>query len=97
MRRSKFTLTLFLFAGFIFVSGMAQSLQAQDTGPVLYPADLITMLDRPDVVILDVRAGASWDLATTKISGAIRESPDVAIDTWIGKYVKYKTYLLYCS
>lgn len=97
MRRSCFTLTSFLLAGFIFAFGMAQPLQAQDIFARISPEDVLTMLDRPDVVILDVRTGASWDLATTKISGAIRESPDVAIDTWIGKYVKYKTYVLYCS
>ena len=96
MRRSGFTLTLFLFAGFIFVSGMVLHLQAMEIAvPIIYPEDLISMLDRPDVVILDVRSSVSWEQTTTKIRGAIREDPGIEIDTWISKYPKYKTYVLY--
>lgn len=98
MRRRGFTLTLFLFAGFIIVFGMVLHLQAMAMEIAvsrIYPEDLISMLDRPDVVILDVRSGTSWEPATTKIRGAIREDPGIEIDTWISKYPQYKAYVLY--
>jgi hypothetical protein len=98
MRRSGFILTWLMIAGFIMVSGTVAHLQAMEKViaiPIVYPEDLLSMLDRPDVVILDVRSTASWEPATTKIRGAIREDPGIDINTWIGRYPKYKTYVLY--
>jgi rhodanese-related sulfurtransferase len=71
-----------------------QAMEGEIAVSRIYPEDLISMLDRPDVVILDFRSSPSWDQSTTKIRGAIRIG---ATDTWISEYPKYRTYVLYCS
>ncbi len=53
-------------------------------------------LDNPDVTILDVRKGKSWDDSLLKIKGAIRENSK-KYKKWAEKYPKDKTLILYCS
>jgi len=57
---------------------------------------LKALLGKPDVVILDVRTAHDWDDAKTKIKGAIRaDYHDPA--SWVDKYPKDKTIILYCK
>ncbi len=53
-------------------------------------------LDNPDVTILDVRKGKSWDDSLHKIKSAIREDSK-KYKKWAAKYPKDKTLILYCS
>ena len=50
----------------------------------------------PNVIILDVRTEKDWKASDIRIKGAIREDP-TKVDTWLGKYVKDKTFVLYCT
>lgn len=50
----------------------------------------------PNVIILDVRTEKDWKSSDLRIKGAIREDP-TKVDTWLGKYVKDKTFVLYCA
>jgi hypothetical protein len=98
MRRVTLALTLVLSITFIFVAGMAQHLQAmgKEIGvPMVTKEELKSMIDRPDVVILDVRESESWKEAKTKIQGAVREAPEKGVEPWISKYPPDKTYVLY--
>ena len=60
------------------------------------PGTLVKMLDKPDVLVLDVRSHGDWVETDRKVKGALREDPG-EIDSWAGKYPKDKTYVLYCS
>ena len=58
---------------------------------------LFAMLEKPGVVILDVRVEDAWEKSKLKIQGAVREDPEKDIKAWSGKYPKDKTLAFYCS
>lgn len=58
--------------------------------------ELQAMLDSPDLVVVDVRAGKDWTAGDQKIKGALREDPR-KVDEWAAKYGKEKTVVLYCA
>lgn len=57
---------------------------------------LLNQIDSDSVVIIDVRTEGDWKDSDIKIKGAIRENPK-KVETWIGKYPKDKTLILYCA
>lgn len=57
---------------------------------------LLNQLDSDAVIIIDVRTGGDWEDSDIKIKGAIRENPK-KLESWIGKYPKDKTLVLYCA
>lgn len=59
-------------------------------------ADLKSLLDSDNVVILDVRAGRDWSTSEFKIPGAIRASGSEFAE-WGEKYPKDKKIVLYCA
>ena len=54
------------------------------------------LLGKPELALIDVRAGADWKASTQKIKGAVREDPDQT-DTWMKKYPQDKTLVFYCA
>jgi hypothetical protein len=58
--------------------------------------ELKAMLGNPDLVIMDVRAKKDWTDGDSKIKGAIREDPE-SVKSWVEKYSKDKTIVLYCA
>ncbi|MDH4233181.1 MAG: rhodanese-like domain-containing protein [Nitrospirota bacterium] len=58
--------------------------------------ELKANLGNPGIIIIDVRAFTDWLLTSQKIKGAVRENPR-QLDTWIGKYAKDQTIVLYCA
>ena len=62
--------------------------------PRISKEDLKEMLGKPDVVILDVRTSSDWNASTVKVKGAVREEAN-KVDSWIEKYPKDKTLVLY--
>jgi rhodanese-related sulfurtransferase len=64
--------------------------------PRMTKEELKAMLDKPDLVILDVRYGKDWTESDMKIKGAIRVEPD-DVKSWASKYPKDKTLVLYCA
>lgn len=58
--------------------------------------ELLPLLGRPDVVVVDMRTGRDWNDATLKIKGAVREDP-MKPGTWIDKYTKDKMMIFYCA
>ena len=55
---------------------------------------LKSMLDDPDLVILDVRGAKQWEVSGRKIKGAVWEDPE-NVESWADKYSKDKTLVLY--
>ena len=53
-------------------------------------------LGKPELILIDIRAGADWKASTQKIKGAVREDPG-QVDAWMTKYPKDKTLVLYCA
>ena len=87
-RTFKITVSLALVAIFA-VSALAAV-------PRMTKEDLKSMLDNPDVVVLDVRTGKDWKASETKIKGAVREDA-TDFGSWATKYPKDKTLVLYCA
>jgi rhodanese-related sulfurtransferase len=54
------------------------------------------LIGSPELVVIDVRSPVEWEKAELKVKGAFREDPETAT-TWMGKYPKDKTLVLYCS
>ena len=64
--------------------------------PRMTKDQLKSMLDNPDLVIIDVRAGADWLRSDMKIKGAIREDYN-DVKSWAHKYFKGRLIVLYCA
>jgi len=80
------------FVGLAFLAELAL---AKEEVPRMAKEELKSLLGNPDVIILDVRFGPSWDKSQWKIQGAIREDPQAEIASWADKYPKEKTLVLY--
>jgi hypothetical protein len=65
--------------------------------PRMTKEELKSLLGNPGIIILDVRAGFDWDDSGWKIPGALREDPRKELRSWVGKYPKEKTLILYCA
>jgi len=59
--------------------------------------ELKSLLDNPEVAILDVRIADEWKRTNLKIKGAVREDPEKDYRSWASKYPKDKTLVFYCS
>jgi len=58
--------------------------------------ELKAQLEKPGVTVLDVRIISDWKSSDMKIQGAVREDPADS-KSWIDKYPKDKTLVLYCA
>jgi rhodanese-related sulfurtransferase len=64
--------------------------------PLMSKEQLKSMLGDPNVIVVDVRIGYDWKESDSKIKGAIRENP-AQLSSWLHKYPKGKTIVLYCA
>jgi rhodanese-related sulfurtransferase len=87
---------LFILCLGLAIVGMLSTVMAAEEVRRLTKEELKTMLDDPEVVILDVRASRDWNRGERKIKGAIRENP-TRFESWAHKYSKDKTLVLYCA
>jgi len=62
--------------------------------PRMPKEELKARLGNPAINIIDVRTLTDWILTSKKIKGAVRENPRRS-DTWIGKYTRDRTIVLY--
>ena len=89
-----------LLAIFLVLSGMTSKVHAMGKGvevPRVTKEQLLSMMGKPEVVILDVRESESWKKSKQKIQGAVREDPLKDVQGWFDKYPKDKTLVFYCS
>ena len=80
---------------FVFMGWFAKEAVAGEV-PRMTKEELKSLMDDPQVVIIDVRTDSDWNGSTLKIKGAVREAPRDA-ESWADKYDKSKTYVLYCA
>jgi rhodanese-related sulfurtransferase len=64
--------------------------------PRMTKEQLKPLLGRSDLVIIDIRLVEQWKFSNRKIPGAVHENPTIP-DTWMEKYPKDKTIVLYCA
>jgi rhodanese-related sulfurtransferase len=57
---------------------------------------LLSLLGKPDVIVIDVRTKYDWDESKVKIKGAVHEE-GMKFGSWMKKYPKDKTIVLYCA
>ncbi len=92
-------LSSILLAIFLVLSGMT-SVYAMGKGaevPRVSKEQLLSMMGKTEVVILDVREPESWKKSKLKIQGAVREDPLKDVQGWFDKYPRDKTLVFYCS
>ena len=58
--------------------------------------ELRTLIDKGDVMVVDVRTGRDWKSSEFKIHTAVREDPG-QVASWANKYSKDKTLVIYCA
>lgn len=85
-----------LMLSWLTVALLAQLAWGAD-GPRMTKEELKALLGNPDVIVIDVRVGASYSASKWKIQGAVREDPRAEIEAWAKKYPKDQTIVLYCS
>lgn len=76
----------------VLASGMALA----DDSRFMTREQLLPLLGKPDVVVIDVRTVYDWDKSHFKIKGAVREE-GLKFASWKDKYPKDKTIVLYCA
>ncbi len=89
MKKYILTVVLTLIA---LTSGMAR---AQDPH-MMTKEQLVPMLGKAGVIIIDVRTKYDWDSSKVKIPGAVREE-GMRFASWMKKYPKDKTIVFYCA
>jgi rhodanese-related sulfurtransferase len=58
--------------------------------------ELLPLLGKPEVTIIDLRLPREWDATDIKVKSAIREDP-MKPGQWLDKYPKEKMLVLYCD
>jgi hypothetical protein len=75
---------------------LAYGVVRADDSHMMTKEQLRSMLGKPDVIIIDVRTNYDWDNSKVKIPGAVREE-GMKFGSWMNKYPKDKTIVLYCN
>jgi rhodanese-related sulfurtransferase len=88
----KYIISTILLALVAFTFGVARA----DDAHTMTKEQLLPLLGNPDVIILDVRSKYDWDDSKVKIKGAIRQD-GLKFGSWMKKYPKDKTIVLYCA
>jgi rhodanese-related sulfurtransferase len=85
-----------VFIIFVFSIGFFTTFAMPKSSPRITKEELKAMMDKPDVVIIDVRYGKDWTKSDIKIKSAVRENP-TDVKSWVDKYEKDTTLVLYCA
>jgi hypothetical protein len=88
----KHVVSMVLLVFIVFAYGVVK---ADDTR-AMTKEQLLPLLGKSDVIIIDVSSNEGWEARDRKITGALREEP-MKFDSWKKKYPKDKTIVLYCS
>ena len=78
------------------VVGISALAALAQEAPRITKEELKEMLGNPDVIIIDLRLGRDWENSELRIDGALREDPG-KLNSWISKYPREKTLVLYCA
>ncbi len=81
----------------LVATACVQQVKTETKVPKMTKEELRSIMNRPDVVVIDVRIDQDWAASGEKIKGAVREDPEKDVKTWASKYPKDKTLVFYCS
>jgi hypothetical protein len=81
----------------LLLQGCAHTPTSEIKVPSITKEEVKPLIGNPDLIILDVRSAQDWKDSDWKIKGAIREDRKGEVSTWMDKYPKDKTLVLYCS
>lgn len=73
----------------------AISIAAEDA-PRITQEEVKSLLNDPQIAILDARALSDWKKSDKKIKGAVRVDPH-DVGSWAGNYAKEKQIIVYCA
>lgn len=93
--RSALLLSVFAFI-LLAAFTVSNSWSAEDTAKRISIDKLKGMIGNDDLIVVDVRLGASKTSDKTSIAGSVREDPS-HVAGWMKKYPKDKTIVFYCS
>lgn len=79
----------------VVIIALAYGIAGADDARMMTKEQLLPMLGKPDVVIIDVRTKYDWDNSKVKIPGSLREE-GMKFASWMKNYPKDKTIVLYC-
>lgn len=88
----KYVVSTILLALFAFAYVPARAVDTH----MMTKEQLLPMLGKSDVIIIDVRSKYDWDESKVKIKGAVREN-GLKFGSWMKKYPKDKTIVIYCA
>ena len=85
----------------LLLMGCAHTPTSEPTSEIKVPRttkeEVKSMLGKPDLIILDVRAAQDWKDSEWKIKGAVREDRRGESSEWMDKYPKDIILVLYCA
>jgi hypothetical protein len=96
MKKVMLAFTIMLLSGFIQTVLCAETAPGPESVPRMTKEQLKAQLGNSDFAIIDVRSVHDWDDSNAKIKGAVRED-SYKLGSWIDKYPKNKTIVLYCK
>jgi rhodanese-related sulfurtransferase len=80
----------------LLLIALACGVARADDAHMMTKEQLLPLLGKPDVIVIDVRTNYDWDTSKVKIKGAVREE-SMKFGSWMKKYPKDKTIVLYCA
>jgi hypothetical protein len=88
----KVTLCALFLVSFAFMLSNVYSGEEDDDIRRISKEEAQKLIGKPDVAIIE----KNWKKSDMKISGAVREHPN-ELGSWVGKYPKDHTLILYCD
>jgi len=78
------------------VAAAAASKDDETKVPRITKEETVPLLDKPGVVLIDVRLQEQWEISDQKLPGAVHEDQG-HVTAWAEKYSKNDTIILYCA
>lgn len=89
-------LKIFLGFTFLILAAVVQPVYGADEVGRISTEQLNSIIEDPDLVLLDVRIERDWEESDKKISGAVRVDHE-NVESWAGNYAKDQKIVLYCA
>jgi rhodanese-related sulfurtransferase len=86
----------FVSAVLLVFLALACGVARADDAQIMTKEQLLPLLGKSDVIIIDVRSKYDWDESKVKIKGAVRQD-GMKFGSWMKKYPKDKTIIIYCA
>lgn len=96
MKSRKYVFPVVLLVLFLSTAFHAAAVEEEDGLKKITKEEARALMAEPGVTVIDVRYERNWKKSDTKIAGAAREHPN-EIGSWVGKYARDHTIVLYCD